>query len=57
MPCFSYYLLGFSSTKLEKRAEQVLPGNEGGGGGEGLEVQGREMVQTIYTHMNKCINN
>jgi hypothetical protein len=24
----------FSSTKLEKRAEQVLPGSEGGGEGE-----------------------
>jgi hypothetical protein len=24
-----------SSTKLEIRAEQILPGNEGGGGGEG----------------------
>jgi hypothetical protein len=32
----------FSSTKLEKRAEQVLPGSEmGGGGGE----QGGEMTQ------------
>jgi hypothetical protein len=28
----SYYLFAFSSTKLEKRAEQVLPGSEGGGG-------------------------
>jgi hypothetical protein len=27
----------FSSTKLEKRAEEVLPGNEvGGGAGEGV---------------------
>jgi hypothetical protein len=25
----------FSSTKLENRAEQVLPGREGGGGGVG----------------------
>jgi hypothetical protein len=43
---------------LEKRAEQVLPGSEGGGGeGEGDRKKGREMAQTMYTHMNKCINN
>jgi hypothetical protein len=30
--CFSYYAYVFSSTKLEIRAEQVLPGSEGGGG-------------------------
>jgi hypothetical protein len=39
----------FSSTKLEKRAEQVLLGSEWGG-------QGREMSQTMYAHMNKWIN-
>jgi hypothetical protein len=40
----------FSSTKLEKRAEQVLPGSEGvGGEGE----SGGEIAQTMYTHMNK----
>jgi hypothetical protein len=40
---------------LEKRAEQVLPGSgeEGEGGRE--EREG-EMAQTMYTHMNKCIN-
>jgi hypothetical protein len=44
-----------SSTKLEKRAEQVLPGSEGGGGrGKGWG-QG-EMAQTMYTYMNKLIN-
>jgi hypothetical protein len=37
----------FSSTKLEKRAEQVLPGSEGSGG------EGGEMAQTMYAHMNK----
>jgi U3 small nucleolar RNA-associated protein 14 len=36
---------------LEKRAEHVLPGSKEGGG------QGREMVQTMYTHINKWINN
>jgi hypothetical protein len=34
----------FSSTKSEKRAEQVLPG------------RGREVAQTVYTHCNKCKN-
>jgi hypothetical protein len=31
MLCLPYYAYIFSSTKLEKRAEQVLPGSEGGG--------------------------
>jgi hypothetical protein len=31
--CLSYYVYVFSSTKLEIRAEQVLPGSEGGMGG------------------------
>jgi hypothetical protein len=34
---------------LEKRAEQVLPGSEGDG-------EGGEEAQTMYTHINKCIN-
>jgi hypothetical protein len=44
----------FSSTKLEKRAEQVLPGRQGGEG-ERMRGQGpgEEMDQTIYAHMNK----
>jgi hypothetical protein len=36
MLCLSYYAYVFSSTKLQIRAEQVLPGSEGGeieGGG------------------------
>jgi hypothetical protein len=34
MLCFPYYAYVFSSTKLEIRAEQVLPEvREGGGGG------------------------
>jgi hypothetical protein len=36
----------FSSTKLEKRAEQVLPGSEGVG-------TGAKMAQTMNAHMNK----
>jgi hypothetical protein len=37
---FSYYAYVFSSTKLEIRAEQVLPGSEVGGKVEG-EGRGR----------------
>jgi hypothetical protein len=54
MLCLSYYAYVSSSTKLEIRAEQVLPGTErlrgreGGGGG-----QGGEMTQTMYAHVNK----
>jgi hypothetical protein len=41
---------------LEKRAEHVLPGSEGvKGKREG--GRGEEMAQTMYTHMNKYINN
>jgi hypothetical protein len=29
--CLSYYCLVFSSTKLERRAEKLLPGREGDG--------------------------
>jgi hypothetical protein len=44
----------FSSTKLEKRAEQFLPGNEGGWRGvEGDRGQRGEMAQTMYAHMTK----
>jgi hypothetical protein len=35
MLCLSYYAYVFSSTILEKRAEQVLPRSEVGGGREG----------------------
>jgi hypothetical protein len=31
MLCFPYYAYVFSSTKFEIRAEQFLPGSEGGG--------------------------
>jgi hypothetical protein len=31
MLCLSYYAYVFSSTKLEIRAEQDLPGSKGGG--------------------------
>jgi hypothetical protein len=35
MLCLSYYVYVFSSTKLEIRAEQILPGSEGEWGGQG----------------------
>jgi hypothetical protein len=35
----------FTSTKVEIRAEQVLPGSEG--------EQGGKMTQTMYTYVNK----
>jgi hypothetical protein len=54
MLCLPYYAYVFSSRKLEIRAEQVLPGSEEGGKGEGWGGgQGREMTQTMYTHVNK----
>jgi hypothetical protein len=54
MFCLPYYTYVFSSTKLEIRAEQVLPGSEGGRGGEGGSGrQGVEMAQTMYAHVNK----
>jgi hypothetical protein len=43
----SYYRYVFSSTKLENKIEQVLPGSEGVG------RRSREMAQTMYAYMNK----
>jgi hypothetical protein len=53
--CYVFLIISyvFSSTKLEKRARQILPGNEGDGGGG----QDGEVAQTMYMHMNKCKNN
>jgi hypothetical protein len=43
-----------SSTKLEIRAEQVLPGSEQGSGKEGGGGRHEgEMTQTMYAHVNK----
>jgi hypothetical protein len=42
----------FSSTKLEKRAEQFLPGSEAGERGREWGMGG-EMAQTMYAYMNK----
>jgi hypothetical protein len=57
MPVFHIIAYVFSSTKLEKRAEQVLSGSEGGGrkrerGGG----QGSKMAQTMSAHMNRIKN-
>jgi hypothetical protein len=53
MLCLPYHDYVFSSTKLEMRAEQVLPGREGGKGEGGGREQGVEMTQTMYAHVNK----
>jgi hypothetical protein len=53
--CYVFLLITyiFSSIKLEKRAEQVLPESEGGGE-EREAVRGRgQMSPTMYAHMNK----
>jgi hypothetical protein len=42
--CLSLIAYVFYSTKLETRAEQVLPGGKGDGG---------EMAQAMYAHINK----
>jgi hypothetical protein len=52
--CLPYYAYVFSLTKLEKRAEQALPGSQESWGGEdGSGEQGGEMTQTMYAHVNK----
>jgi hypothetical protein len=52
--CLPYYAYVFSSTKLEIRAEQILPGSEVGRGGEdSVRGQGENMTQTMYAHVNK----
>jgi hypothetical protein len=53
----SFLLSLFSPTKLEKRAEQVLPGSVGGRGRWRQGAYSGEMAQTMCIHMNKCINN
>jgi hypothetical protein len=44
MLCLSYYAYVFSSTKLQIRAKQVLPGSEGEWGG-GREGTGEEWLK------------
>jgi hypothetical protein len=51
MLCLPYYAYVFSSTQLEIRAEQVLPGSgRQEGWGRGL---GGEMTLRMYAHENK----
>jgi hypothetical protein len=52
-PYLPYYAYVFSSTKLVIRAEQVLPGSDGGkrGIGEGRGAGGRN--GPMYAHVNK----
>jgi hypothetical protein len=53
--CFVFLIIAyvFSSTKLEKRAEQVLPGSKGRMGRRGRRWRQREeMIQTKYTHIH-----
>jgi hypothetical protein len=52
MLCLSYNAYVYSSTKLEKRAEQVMPGSERVRGNEGGGGQGGEMTHTMYAYMN-----
>jgi hypothetical protein len=47
MHCLPYYAYVFSSTKLEIRAEQVLPGSEEGKGKR--ETGGRNDPNSVYT--------
>jgi hypothetical protein len=49
MLCLSYYAYVFSSTKLEKRAEQVLPGSKGDGG-KGAGAGGRNGPNNVCTY-------
>jgi hypothetical protein len=46
MLCLSYYAYVFSSTKLEIKAGQFLPGSEG-------RRQEGGMAQIVYAHVNK----
>jgi hypothetical protein len=44
----------FSSTKLDIRTEQILPGSEKGIWEKGRGTRwGEEMAQTMYDHVNK----
>jgi hypothetical protein len=50
MLCLSYYAYVFSSTKLEIKAEQILPESEGvGGRGWGQEAEGRNDSNNVCT--------
>jgi hypothetical protein len=52
MPCLSYYCLYFSSTKLERRAEQILPGSKGRWG----ERMGAGKIKKKSWHLHVSVN-
>jgi hypothetical protein len=51
--CLPYQACLFSSTKLVIKAEQDLPGTEGGKGERVGRGQEGEMTQTMYAYVNK----
>jgi hypothetical protein len=53
--CLSYCLCLLSSTKLEKRAEQILPGSKGLGDEKGQGTEGRNDPNNVcsYEYVNK----
>jgi hypothetical protein len=54
----SYYLLCFIFNKIGEEDRTGSAWKRGGWGGEGgRQGQGGGMAQTMYTHMNKYINN
>jgi hypothetical protein len=56
MPCVSYYYLFLFFNGTGEKHRTGLPGRKGGGV-ERMEgaggAQGREMTQTMYSHVNK----
>jgi hypothetical protein len=51
--CYVFLIIGyvFSSTKLEKRAEHILPGSEGDEGEkEGVDAGGRNGPNNVCTY-------
>jgi hypothetical protein len=56
--CLSYYFLCFLFNKIGEEGRIGSAWKQGGWGeGERDETQGGEVAQTLYTHINKCINN
>jgi hypothetical protein len=60
MLCLSYYFLCFLFNKIGEESRKGSAWKRGWGWGvreKGSRGQGGEMAQTMYSHMNKCINN
>jgi hypothetical protein len=49
--CLFYYLLFFLFNKIQEQEGETSSVQKGGGGG-----RGREVAQTMYTHVSKCKN-